>query len=50
VGVEFERNEPAYLPMVVEALADLRGEKPEAVAARTAANARLFFRCCGMGE
>jgi TatD DNase family protein len=46
VGVEFERNEPAYLPMVVEALADLRGEKPEAVAARTAANAREFFKCC----
>jgi TatD DNase family protein len=50
VGVDFERNEPAYLPMVVEVLATLRGEKPEAVAARTAANAREFFRCCGMGE
>jgi len=50
VGVDFERNEPAYLPMVVEALAELRGERPEAVAARTAANARMFFRCCeGVG-
>ncbi|MBP9943169.1 MAG: TatD family hydrolase [Desulfomicrobium sp.] len=50
VGVDFERNEPAYLPMVVQALAELRGEEPEAVAARTAANARLFFRCCaGVG-
>ena len=48
-GVDFERNEPAYLPMVVEALAELRGEKPGAVAARTAANAREFFRCCGGG-
>jgi len=48
-GVEFERNEPAYLPMVVQALAELRGERPEDVAARTAANAREFFRCCGGG-
>ena len=47
VGVDFERNEPAYLPMVVEVLAQLRGERPEEVAARTAANAREFFRCCG---
>jgi TatD DNase family protein len=46
VGVDFERNEPAYLPMVVQALAELRGEEPEVVAARTAANAREFFRCC----
>lgn len=47
VGVDFERNEPGYLPMVVEVLAELRGEEPEVVAARTAANAREFFRCCG---
>jgi TatD DNase family protein len=33
--------------MVVETLAELRGEKPEDVAALTAANAREFFRCCG---
>lgn len=45
-GVDFERNEPAYLPLVVEALAGLRGEEPGEVAARTAANARVFFRCC----
>lgn len=50
VGVDFERNEPAYLSMVVEVLAQLRGERPEEVAARTAANAREFFRCCGGGE
>jgi len=49
-GVDFERNEPAYLPKVVGVLAELRGERPEEVAARTAANARLFFRCCaGVG-
>jgi len=47
VGVDFERNEPGYLPMVVEMLAELRGEEPEVVAARTAANAREFFQCCG---
>ncbi len=46
VGVDFERNEPAYLPMVVKVLAELRGEEAGAVAARTAANAREFFRCC----
>ena len=50
VGVDFERNEPAYLPMVVDVLADLRGERPEEVATRTAANARLFFRCCAGGD
>jgi TatD DNase family protein len=50
VGVDFERNEPAYLPMVVEVLAQLRGERPEEVAARTAANAREFFRCCMGGD
>jgi TatD DNase family protein len=50
VGVDFERNEPAYLPMMVEALAELRGEEPGAVAARTAANAREFFRCCNGGD
>ena len=46
VGVDFERNEPAYLPMVVETLAELRGEQPGDVAALTAANARVFFGCC----
>lgn len=45
-GVEFERNEPAYLPRVVETLADLRGASPAEVAACTAANARRVFACC----
>ena len=46
-GVDFERNEPAYLPMIVEELARLRGESPPVLATSTAANARKFFRCCG---
>lgn len=45
-GVDFERNEPAYLPLIVAELAGLRGETPDEVAARTAANARKFFHCC----
>ncbi|NLW80468.1 MAG: TatD family hydrolase [Desulfovibrionales bacterium] len=47
MGVDFERNEPAYLPLIVEALAGLRGEDPAEVAGYTAANARKFFACCG---
>jgi len=37
------RNEPAYLPWVVRAVAAARGEEADALAARTAANARAFF-------
>lgn len=44
-GVDFERNEPCYLPVVVETLAGLRGEDPQELAAYTAANARNFFQC-----
>ena len=46
LGVDFERNEPAYLPLIIETLAELRGEGPAEVAAYTAANARKFFACC----
>lgn len=46
VGIDFERNEPGYLPMVVDTLAGLRGESPADVAAYTSANARNFFSCC----
>ncbi|MDO4766732.1 MAG: TatD family hydrolase [Pseudomonadota bacterium] len=46
-GVPFERNEPAYLPLVVETLAGLRGEDPKELARYTAANARRFFACNG---
>ena len=37
------RNEPAYLPYVVRAVAAARGETPETVAAATTATARQFF-------
>lgn len=37
------RNEPAYLPHVVRAVAAARGEAPEATAAATTATARRFF-------
>jgi TatD DNase family protein len=35
-----ERNSPEYLPDVLQALAEVRGESPEAIAALTCANAR----------
>jgi TatD DNase family protein len=38
------RNEPAFLPWVLRAVAAARGESPEAVAAYTTANARAFFK------
>jgi TatD DNase family protein len=37
------RNEPRYLPMVLEELARCRGQPPEALAAMTTANASRFF-------
>ncbi|MBL9099589.1 MAG: TatD family hydrolase [Myxococcales bacterium] len=37
------RNEPAFLPHIVQTIARCRGEAPEAVAASTAANARRIF-------
>jgi TatD DNase family protein len=37
------RNEPAYLPYVVRAIAAARGETPESVAAAATATARRFF-------
>lgn len=42
-GIRGERNEPARLAVVRDAIADLRGESPEDVAAATAANARRLF-------
>lgn len=38
-----ERNEPAYLPEVLETVARLRGEEPAHIAAVTTANARRLF-------
>ncbi len=39
-----ERNSPAQLPRILEALAALRGESPEAVAGATTRNARAVLR------
>jgi TatD DNase family protein len=40
-----KRNEPAYLPMTLAALARIRGESPEIMAQQTTENAlRLFTR------
>jgi TatD DNase family protein len=38
------RNEPSYIPIVVETLAGIRGESPEAIARKTTQNARNLFR------
>ncbi len=38
-----KRNEPAYVRAVAEAVAVVRGEPPDRLAAATAANARRFF-------
>ncbi len=38
-----ERSEPAYLPLIVEAMARARGEPLEALRAATTRNARAFF-------
>ncbi|GAC1625655.1 MAG: TatD family hydrolase [Nevskia sp.] len=38
------RNEPAFLPQVLRAIATARGEPEAATAAQTSANARRFFR------
>ncbi|TQD44443.1 TatD family hydrolase [Marilutibacter aestuarii] len=42
-GIRGERNEPARLPHVVEAIAHLRGMAPEALARATARNAERLF-------
>lgn len=39
-----ERNEPAYLPEVLDVIASLRGMEREALAAATSANAERLFR------
>lgn len=43
-GIDGRRNEPGYLPWVAQALAQLRGEPYEQLAAQTAGNARRFFK------
>ena len=42
-GIDGRRNEPAYLPWVAQALAELRGVTAEQLAAETSSNARRFF-------
>ena len=42
-----ERNEPAYLPEVLDVVASLRGIEREALAAATSANAERLFRLPG---
>lgn len=41
---EHNRNEPAFLPHILAAVARLRGDAPDALAATTTANAERFFR------
>lgn len=42
-GIRGQRNEPARLPQVLQAIARLRGEAPEAIAQATTANAERLF-------
>ena len=42
-GIRGQRNEPARLPVILAAVARLRGEPAEAIAAQTTANARTLF-------
>ena len=41
------RNEPRYLPQVLQTVAEARGESVEQLAASTTATAREFFRLPG---
>jgi TatD DNase family protein len=45
---KIRRNEPAYLPYVVNAIAAARGETPETVAAASTSAARAFFGLKGV--
>lgn len=42
--VKSHRNEPRFLPWILNTVAEARGEQPEELAVRTTANARRFFR------
>lgn len=39
-----QRNEPGYLPLIMNAICRLKGITPDKLAARTSANARTLFR------
>jgi len=45
--VKSHRNEPRWLPWILNAVAEARGEDPEALARQTTANARRFFKIPG---
>lgn len=40
-----ELSEPAYLPLIIDAMASVLGQDPSELRQRTAENARCFFRC-----
>jgi len=46
--VKSHRNEPRWLPWILNSVSAARGEEPSALAAQTAANARRFFRISGL--
>jgi TatD DNase family protein len=46
-GRRGKRNEPAFLPLTVELLAEIREVTPEQIAGETTANARRLFRLPG---
>ena len=48
--VKTHRNEPCWLPWIVDAVAAARGEHPGFIAECTAANARRFFRISSRGS
>ncbi len=43
-GIPAEAAEPAHLPLILDCLAELRGEAPATLAAQTADNSRRLFR------
>jgi len=40
---QYQRNSPVYLPYCLQALADVRNEAPEVIAAQTTLNAKSVF-------
>lgn len=46
--VKTHRNEPRWLPWILDAVAEARNEDPETLAVQTTANARRFFRIPGL--
>ncbi|MNN72793.1 putative deoxyribonuclease YjjV [compost metagenome] len=42
-GIRGQRNEPARLSVILETVAELRGQTPEEIATQTSANAQRLF-------